>query len=213
MDITIAILNFNRSSFLDRSLRSCLEQFTTNKKIEIIVVDDNSKDDSIKFLNQFKKSIKIIKNKKNMGVGYCSNLAVKKARGKFFLRVDSDDYINKLTVQVMSEVLENNPNISFVYGDHFRVDENSIKQKLVKIDNLEKLFLHGAGIMFRRSDILKIGNYNKKLRGAEDHDLILRLLKSNKKFFRIPIPFYRYYIHNKNLSKKQKRESYIKKIY
>lgn len=51
MDITIAILNFNRSRFLDRSLRSCLEQFTTHKKIEIIVVDDNSKDDSIKFLN------------------------------------------------------------------------------------------------------------------------------------------------------------------
>ena len=33
MDLNIAVLNFNRSRFLDRSLRSCLEQVTINKKI------------------------------------------------------------------------------------------------------------------------------------------------------------------------------------
>ena len=80
MEISIAILNFNRSKFLDRSLRSCLEQVTINKKVEIIVIDDNSKDDSLRFLSQFKKYIRIIKNTKNKGVGYCSNLAVKKSK-------------------------------------------------------------------------------------------------------------------------------------
>ena len=64
MEISIAILNFNRSKFLDRSLRSCLEQVTINKKVEIIVIDDNSKDDFLRFLSQFKKYIRIIKKHK-----------------------------------------------------------------------------------------------------------------------------------------------------
>ena len=212
MDISIAILNFNRSKFLDRSLRSCLEQLTINKKIEIIVIDDNSKDDSLKYLSQFKKFIKLIKNSKNKGVGYCSNLAVKKAKGKYFLRVDSDDYINKFTCHIMSEILDNNPKMSFVYSDHYRVNEKSIKQEIVKIDNLEKLFLHGAGIMFRKKDILQVGNYNKLFREGEDHELIKKLIKKNKSFFRVPIPLYRYYIHNQNLSSSGNRYKYIKKI-
>tara|TARA_Y100000816_G_C26061928_1_gene557689 strand:+ start:671 stop:1312 length:642 start_codon:yes stop_codon:yes gene_type:complete len=212
MEISIAILNFNRSKFLDRSLRSCLEQVTINKKVEIIVIDDNSKDDSLRFLSQFKKYIRIIKNTKNKGVGYCSNLAVKKAKGKYFLRVDSDDYINKFTTHIMSEVLDHNPNLSFVYSDHYRVDEKSIKQKIVRINNMNKLFLHGAGIMFRKKDIIEVGNYNKKLREAEDHELIKRLLLKKKKPFHIPVPLYRYYIHNYNLSKSGKRKKIIKNI-
>ena len=39
---------------------------------------------------------------------------------------------------------------------------------------MNKLFLHGAGIMFRKKDIIEVGNYNKKLREAEDHELIKR---------------------------------------
>ena len=212
MDVTIIILNFNRRKFLERSLRSCLDQITANKKIEVLVVDDNSKDDSIKFLKRYKKQVTLIKNKKNHGVGYCSNLAVKKSKGKYFIRVDSDDYINKFTVEIMSEILDNNKELSFVYADHFRVDENSFKQKLVKIRNLKQLFLHGAGIMFKKNDVLSIGNYNKNLRGAEDHELIYRLIEENKKYFHLPLPFYRYYIHRNNLTNHQNRQKFIKKF-
>ena len=212
MDVTLAILNYNRSKFLDRSIRSCLEQLTNNKRIEILVVDDNSKDESIKYLKQFKKHIRIIKNHKNYGVGYSSNLAVRKSNGKYFLRVDSDDYLNKFTVHIMSSILDHNPEISFVYSDHFRVDETQITQKLVKLKTIDSLLLHGAGVMFRRKDILQVGNYNINLRGAEDHELINKLIRNNKKFFHIPIPLYRYYIHKKNLTNKQNRKNYIKKI-
>ena len=122
------------------------------------------------------------------------------------------DYLNKLTAQIMSEILDNNKELSFVYSDHFRVDEKSIKQNLVRLKSLENLYLHGAGIMFRRKDILSVGNYDKNLRGAEDHELIMRLIKNNKKSFHIPLPLYRYYIHNQNLTKSQKRKNYIKRF-
>ena len=87
-DITIAVMNYNRVDFLDRSIRSCLEQVTSllHQKIEIIVIDDCSTDKSISFLKNYKNQIRVFKNKINMGVGYSSNLAVKKARGRFCKR-------------------------------------------------------------------------------------------------------------------------------
>ena len=87
-DVTIAIINFNGSKFLDRALRSCLDQSTSNVKIEVIVIDDNSTDGSMKYLtsNKFiKKHIKVYKNKKNMGADFCSRLAVK-SKGEYFMR-------------------------------------------------------------------------------------------------------------------------------
>ena len=94
--ITIAILNFNREKFLDRSLRSCTDQILFGKTSEILFIDDCSTDNSVSKLKSFNiENLRIIRNKKNMGAGYCSNLAVKKAKGKYFIRVDSDDFINK----------------------------------------------------------------------------------------------------------------------
>ena len=71
-----------------------------------------------------------------MGVGYCSNLAVKKAKGKFFIRVDSDDYLGRLATEIMSNILRENKKISFVYCDHIRVDRNGFKEEKVQLDQV-----------------------------------------------------------------------------
>ena len=69
--VSIIITNFNRKEFLSRSIRSCLEQsLSRNINTEIIVVDDGSTDDSLKLLEMFKDSVKIIKLKKNRGVAF-----------------------------------------------------------------------------------------------------------------------------------------------
>ena len=83
IDITIAILNYNRSMYLERSIRSCLDQVCSSKNIEIIVIDDNSTDKSIKILNYYKKNINLILNKKNLGIGHSSKLAVNRSREYF----------------------------------------------------------------------------------------------------------------------------------
>ena len=75
-----------------------------------------------------------------MGAGYSSKLAVKKSKGKYFIRVDSDDYLNKYSVQIMSEILDFNRNLAFVYADHYRVDEYGFKQKIIKL-NSKKNFI------------------------------------------------------------------------
>lgn len=213
IDITIAILNYNRSMYLERSIRSCLDQVCSSKNIEIIVIDDNSTDKSIKILNYYKKNINLILNKKNLGIGHSSKLAVNKSRGEYFIRVDSDDYLNRQAIQVMSDILDFNEEISYVYADHYNVKDYGLKQKLVKLDKKNKLYKHGAGIMFRKNIIKKVGNYNKSFLEAEDHDLLFRIDKAGYKSYRIPIPLYRYYIHKNNISNSNNRTKYEKKIY
>ena len=182
--ITIAILNFNREKFLDRSLRSCTDQILFGKTSEILFIDDCSTDNSVSKLKSFNiENLRIIRNKKNMGAGYCSNLAVKKAKGKYFIRVDSDDFINKFSLQYLSEILDNNKELGFVCCDHFRVNELGYKEERVKLNSLKKIKNHGAGIMFRKSTILKVGNYNKSLREAEDFSLIEKMIKKVKYYY------------------------------
>jgi len=213
-DISLVILNFNREKFLDRAIRSCTTQLLSGKSQEVIVIDDNSTDRSVKFLREYNKvyknTVKIIFNKKNMGIGYCSKLAVNLSQGKYFMRVDSDDFLNRNAADIMADILDFNENYGFVYCDHYKTDEWGLKQDLVKL-NKNNLLNHGAGILFRKDLIKKVGNYNPKLREAEDYDLISKLIKICKPYY-LPIPLYRYYMHEKNISKTGDRGNFIKKI-
>ena len=56
-----------------------------------------------------------------------------------------------------SYILINNKNLDFVYCDHFRTDEMGFKEELIKLNNFEVLFEHGAGVMFKRRVFNKIG--------------------------------------------------------
>ena len=65
--ISIIIVNYNNAKYLTRSVNSALKQSYKSK--EIIVVDDNSLDNSLEVLDKFKKKIKIIKNTKKTSEG------------------------------------------------------------------------------------------------------------------------------------------------
>ena len=212
-DISILILNYNRSQFLDRSIRSCADQMLfNNKTTEIIFIDDGSTDDSIKLVKQMNiKNLKIYRNKKNRGIGFSSKKAVELSRGEYFIRVDSDDFLNMHALDLMYKVLDNNPEFAFVNCDHFRVDQNGLKQTKVKVNNLKKLRNHGAGVLFKKNYVKKVGNYNASLREGEDYDLIERLRKKYKYHY-LPIPLYRYYIHGNNISFSGQRSKFISKI-
>jgi len=211
MDISIIIINNNRENFIERSLRSCIDQIVFNKKFEIIFIDDGSTDNSYKIAKKFISSIKLYRLKKNMGISYASNFALKKSKGKFFIRVDSDDFINKNTINHLHDIISYNEDFAFVYCDHYRVDEFGYKEKVVKLKNKNILKNHGAGVMFNKKKFISYGGYNPKLKEAEDYEIISKILKKEKVFY-LPIPLYRYYIHDKNISNSGLRKTIVKKI-
>ena len=88
---TVLIANYNNSKYIDECLTSVINQ--NYKKIEIIVVDDNSSDNSLEILNKYIDKIKLIKKKQKIGLGSFDQMssyyeAFKESKGEiiFFFR-------------------------------------------------------------------------------------------------------------------------------
>lgn len=212
MEFSIVITNYNKSDFVDRSVRSCLNQYLIRKKVEVIVVDDCSTDDSLTVLREYQPDINLVEMSENGGVAHASNVGLAHSGADYWMRVDADDYLSAEACSHMGAILDNNPKYDFVYCDHIRVDTRGLKQSYVRLDTDRKLFEHGAGVLFRKSKLLEIGGYDEALRNAEDYDLLMRLKKSGGVGFYLPIPLYRYYIHGKNMTLTEERDFYWKEV-
>ena len=92
--LSVIIPVFNGGGFLKRSLKSVQKQ--RFKDIEIILVDDNSSDDSVKIIQGFMKKdkrIKLIENKENRRILFCKSIGALNSKGKYIIEVDQDDMI------------------------------------------------------------------------------------------------------------------------
>ena len=146
--ICLCITNYNKEKYLDRAIRSCLSQIPFEILIEIIVVNDGSKKfNKVKIKKEFPE-IKIIDLKKNRGVAFASNQAIKHSKADYYMRVDADDYLSMKSCIILSSILNENPKIPYVFGDILKIQTNGDIKK-IKRNNRNSLLDHGAGIMFR----------------------------------------------------------------
>jgi glycosyltransferase involved in cell wall biosynthesis len=110
--ISIISAIYNREKFISRFIGSVQSQ--SFKDIEIILVDDNSFDNSIKLIEKMKKEDKrivLIKNKKNRGTFMARNLGVLKSKAKYIIIPDPDDIISKDIIR-----------ICYKYGEKYHYD-------------------------------------------------------------------------------------------
>ena len=198
MDITVIVTNYNYAKLIKRCIRSLLNQNMDYKNYEIIIVDDFSSDNSVQVIESFLNypNLKLIKNKKNLGVGAASQIGLENARGKFFVRVDSDDFVQPPFLYMLYNFLKFNPNYVAVSCDYF---ETSNDEKILDVKKFQTEFL-ACGIMFRTSYLEIIGSYNKDKRIFEDKDLFSRI--ERKKIYHLECPLYNYVKHEKSLTSK-----------
>jgi len=209
-NILICISNYKKEEYLERAIRSCEAQLTYGTSIKIVVVNDGSCKFNKKQLKCEFPNIKVINYKKNQGVAYASNRALYSCDSDYFLRVDADDYIGMKSCLILSTFLIENPKIPFVYGDILLINKKHMVSKISR-KNRSQLLEHGAGIMFRSSQLKSINGYNNKLKNCEDFDLIIRIEKKYGYGYHIPFSYYRYYKDSKNsLSKSKNRSKYLK---
>ena len=110
--ISIISAIYNREKFISRFIGSVQSQ--SFKDIEIILVDDNSLDNSIKLIEKYKKKDKriiLLKNKKNRGTFVARNLGVLKSKAKYIIIPDPDDIISKDIIR-----------ICYKYGEKYHYD-------------------------------------------------------------------------------------------
>tara|TARA_B100001175_G_scaffold146735_1_gene124432 strand:+ start:109 stop:1398 length:1290 start_codon:yes stop_codon:yes gene_type:complete len=137
---SIIIPIFNSEKFLKKSINSILNE--DNKQLEIILINDFSKDKSLKICKNFKrkyKNIVLINNKKNLGAGKCRNIGIKKAKGNYIIFLDSDDYIFKNSInKIQEEIIKNNFPSAILHNVSKNNKEKNLFLKFFKKDIYSK---------------------------------------------------------------------------
>ncbi|MEM6751747.1 MAG: glycosyltransferase family 2 protein [Cyanobacteria bacterium P01_C01_bin.38] len=90
-EVSVIILAYNTGKYVARAIDSALKQ--TQKNIEVIIVDDDSTDNTLEIVKSFcDNRLKVLINQQNRGQNFCTNLAIKEAQGNWITRLDSDDW-------------------------------------------------------------------------------------------------------------------------
>lgn len=203
--VSVIIPTYNRADLVREAIQSVLDQ--TYQNFEIIVVDDGSTDGTEQVLAPYKDRIIYI-YQENQGGAAARNTGIKVAKGEYIAFLDSDDlwFPQKLEKQV--EILDKNQDISVVYSNIIKIDENN---KIIGRGSKDNRFLSGyifrevllrkaacaflQTLLVRKICFEEIGYFDEKLKKAHDRDMILRLAQKYK-MYGIKEPLAKFRIHN-----------------
>lgn len=212
--ISVIVPIYNRENYLEKCLQSIISQ--DFRDIEIICINDGSVDKSLKILEKYKKKDEriIILNQKNNGVSSARNNGIKKAKGKYILCIDSDDWIEQGYFREIYNRAERD-NLDITISDII-FDYNNKSLKIIqdlKISDLEvmdsfeyikKLFTENF-LAYNWNKLIKreilINNnifYNENMKLFEDADLLLRVIKFSSKIGKLNKAYYHYIFGEQN---------------
>ena len=194
-DIAVVMTAHNEEQFVERAVRSVLNQSDPAESYELIVVDDGSTDATARIVERFNE-VTLLRNEARLGLPASLNRGIRAANARFVVRVDADDYVHYDFVRVLRLFLELNPQMEAIACDYVRVDEH--EEHLDHVDASEHPI--GCGIMFRKDRLIEIGLYDEQFLMAEDLDLRLRFEK-HWPVHRCQLPLYRYRLHGENMTR------------
>lgn len=198
--VSIIIPIYNSENYIIDTLESCTSQ--TYKNIEVIVVDDGSKDKSYSTVANFISThpqIKLMKQK-NGGASRARNLGLKHSNGDYVMYLDADDFMtkNKIENQIKKLHKINDPfAVAICAYEEFTDDEptNIIQNRFYYHDNLSPrdllidIWSQGAMIpiscyLISKSMVSIIGDWDERLSLNDDGDYFSRvLMKASKVYF------------------------------
>lgn len=115
MDLSIIIVNYN-TFILTRDTINSILKYSYPFTVEIIVVDNNSTDDSLENLKEYfkGKNIKFIKSEKNNGFAAGNNQGIKKAEGRYTLLLNSDTIVKENTLENIYNYMEKHSDVGAI---------------------------------------------------------------------------------------------------
>jgi len=185
--ISVIIPCYNHGQYIEEAIRS-VELCPDRDLYEIIILDDGSTDlDTIQVLEQLAVKGYHVVRQKNQGLGAARNNAIKLAKGKYILPLDSDNRIRPAYIYEGIKILDANPEIAVVYGDaEFFGDKTG--RNTVGEFNLQRIMLGNyidACAVFRKSVWEAAGGYDEKMpvMGTEDWDMWLSMAFKGYSFY------------------------------
>ena len=134
--VSIIIVNLNRKKELEKCIKSLTSQ--TYKKYEIIIIDNNSNDNSANYIKSKFSKIRIFKTKKNLGTSYTRNAGINFSKGNIIWFLDSDSYLkHKSVLSDLINIIKNDKKIDAIGGEAIIGEKNQIlaSKKLVLYPN------------------------------------------------------------------------------
>jgi glycosyltransferase involved in cell wall biosynthesis len=230
-DITIGIPIYNVEKYIKKSLLSALNQ-DFDGKIEILIINDSTKDNSMTIVNSIAnshpngKNIRILNQPENKGLSIARNTIIDNCQGEYLLFMDSDDYISNDCINILyKEAISHNADV--VYGAIKTVDENGapldIGQEyliqeykvLCKKDEFGSYVFrdmhqyvrdYATNTLFNVSFIKKNNFYFKSVRFYEDVMFSADIVPLVSRGVIVPNVTYYYVIRSNSLSNYQGRE-------
>lgn len=214
--VSIILPNYNHVQYLDIRMQSILAQTYTN--YEIIILDDNSTDNSLEVIKRYEKNVHvshIICNKTNSGSPFIQwNRGFQYAKGDLIWIAESDDCCEPTFLENVVAEFERNSNLSFAFSRSIKIDENGNKGNIlqpmftsdIRIDGKEfnKKYLiwgnkvwNASSVVFRKSNALTVNKLYMDFKGAGDWLFWIEMAeKGDVAVVSEPLNYYRIYSYN-----------------
>jgi len=182
--VSVIIPCFNVQDFIEECIDSVVSQTYTN--IEIICIDNNSKDktlDKLNILIEKYPQLVIVKEPK-LGAPVARNKGLSLAKGEWIQFLDADDLLKPSKIEHQIELLskENNKNAMFIAASSLKQNQKG-EQKIHHPESNEWKGVFSTNLgntcanLFNKEALLGIGGWNEKLQSSQEYDLMFRLIK------------------------------------
>jgi glycosyltransferase involved in cell wall biosynthesis len=192
--VTALVATWNDGRRLPATLGSLLGQSLPRRDYEIIVVDDGSTDDTDAVLRRHRDEVVVVAQPHQGLVAAC-NAGINRARGRYLIRVDSDDAAERDLLALEKAALEASPEAVAATSDRYEETTQGSSVVRVRKDNLYDLV--ACGVMMRTDHVRAVGGYAALF--WEEYDLFIRL-RQRGPFVHVPAPLYRYRRHAGNMT-------------
>ena len=209
--VSVVITAYNVEKYIKKAINSVLNQ--TYKNIEIVVVEDCSTDNTLKFIKGLQKSdlafpINLVQHKENVGAGLSRRDGIKASTGDFIMLLDADDWLNKDYIEHLVDRQKETDadivggGITYCYEDTDKFETNTFGttvsegfQKFVDYNDGKVVFLNNKIV---RSTMYDTVEYCDR-RYVEDTPVIMKLLYNANKVAYINEAGYNYLQRNTSL--------------
>ena len=178
MEIEVSIITINYNGLNDTC--ALIETIPFNENMEVIVVDNASKNQEAEIITQQFPQIKVIKSNQNLGFAGGNNLGIKAAQGKYLFLINNDTVFKNFNIQPLINRLKSSPNIGIVcpkirftwannpiqFAGYTPLSSITIRNRAIGFEEEDKgqydsphqtPYAHGAAMMLKREIIDKVG--------------------------------------------------------
>ena len=172
MKVSVVICTYNHGQFIRRAIDSVLNQALNSADREIVVINDGSTDETEQILLSYGNQIRVFNNQENKGIVFSCNRGIKLAKGKYVVRLDSDDEIDRNMLLFEAAILDENDDIGCVYSDRLEFVGGNQSVTRTSLEHFNLFSTIACGIMFRKANLEEIGLYDDVY--FEEYDLLMR---------------------------------------